>query len=90
MIIIGREFILPACALLVASGGMHLEPSMLGKWKATVQFVALALAMIRPDVIIAGAYLDQWVLVIAAAIVTVPGPAWTISCASLAALRARP
>ena len=43
---------------------------MLGKWKATVQFVALALAMIRPDVIIAGAYLDQWVLVIAA-IVTV-------------------
>ena len=28
---------------------------MLGKWKATVQFVALGLAMIRPDVMIAGA-----------------------------------
>jgi phosphatidylglycerophosphate synthase len=41
---------------------------MLGKWKATLQFVALALAILRPDVIIAGAYLDQWVLVIAAVV----------------------
>ena len=39
---------------------------MLGKWKATVQFVAIALAMLRPDVTIAGAYLDQWAMVIAA------------------------
>ena len=70
MIIIGREFTLLGLRAVVASTGQHLDPSMLGKWKATVQFVALALAMIRPDVIIAGAYLDQWVLVIAA-IVTV-------------------
>ena len=70
MIIIGREFTLLGLRAAVASSGQHLDPSMLGKWKATVQFVALALAMIRPDVIIAGAYLDQWVLVIAA-IVTV-------------------
>ena len=41
---------------------------MLGKWKATVQFVAIALAMLRPDVKIAGAYLDQWLLVVAAVI----------------------
>ena len=39
-----------------------------GKWKATLQFVAIALAILRPDVIIAGAYLDQWVLVIAAVV----------------------
>ena len=39
---------------------------MLGKWKATVQFVAITLAILRPDVIIAGAYLDQWAMVIAA------------------------
>ncbi len=38
---------------------------MLGKWKATVQFAAIALAMVRPDVTIAGAYLDQWAMVIA-------------------------
>ncbi len=41
---------------------------MLGKWKATVQFVAIALAMLRPDVTIAGAFLDQWLLVVAALI----------------------
>ena len=34
---------------------------MLGKWKTTVQFVAIVLAMLRPDVTIAGAYLDEWV-----------------------------
>ena len=36
---------------------------MLGKWKATVQFAAIALAMLRPDVTIAGAYLDEWGMV---------------------------
>jgi phosphatidylglycerophosphate synthase len=39
---------------------------MLGKWKATVQFVAIALAMIRPDVTIAGEYLDEWLMIVAA------------------------
>jgi phosphatidylglycerophosphate synthase len=33
-----------------------------------VQFVAIALAILRPDVTIAGAYLDQWAMVIAAAV----------------------
>ena len=53
----------------VAAQGLHLEASMLGKWKATVQFVAIALVMLRPDVVIGGVFLDQWVLV-AAAVVT--------------------
>jgi CDP-diacylglycerol---glycerol-3-phosphate 3-phosphatidyltransferase len=70
MLIIGREFTLLGLRAVVASTGQHLDPSLLGKWKATVQFAALALAMIRPDVTIAGAFLDEWVLVIAA-IVTV-------------------
>ena len=39
---------------------------MLGKWKATIQFAALTVAMLRPDVIIAGAYLDEWGLLFAA------------------------
>ena len=39
---------------------------MLGKWKATIQFAALTIAMLRPDVIIAGAYLDEWGMVFAA------------------------
>ena len=70
LVIIGREFSLLGLRAAVADQGRHLEPSMLGKSKATVQFVALALAMLRPDVVIAGAYLDQWVLG-AAALITV-------------------
>jgi phosphatidylglycerophosphate synthase len=35
-----------------------------------VQFVAIALVMLRPDVVIGGVLLDQWVLIVAA-IVTV-------------------
>ena len=66
MAIIGRELTLLGLRAAVAAQGMHLEPSILGKWKATVQFVALALVMLRPDVTIAGAFLDQWLLGVAA------------------------
>jgi CDP-diacylglycerol--glycerol-3-phosphate 3-phosphatidyltransferase len=69
LVIIGREFTILGLRAAVASGGRHLETSMLGKWKATVQFAAIALAMLRPDATIAGAYLDEWVMV-GAAIVT--------------------
>src|ERR1700729_308847 len=48
------------------SGGPRFETSMLGKWKATVQFVAITLAILRPDVMMLHAYLDQWAMVIAA------------------------
>lgn len=68
MVIIGRELSLLGLRAAVAAQGLHLEPSMLGKWKATTQFVALALVMLRPDVVIAGAFLDQWLLAIAAVI----------------------
>jgi CDP-diacylglycerol--glycerol-3-phosphate 3-phosphatidyltransferase len=69
LVIVGREFTILGLRAAVASGGRHLETSMLGKWKATVQFVAIALAMLRPDVSVADAYLDEWVMV-AAALVT--------------------
>lgn len=69
LVIVGREFTILGLRAAVASGGRHLETSMLGKWKATVQFAAIALAMLRPDVSFGGAYLDEWAMV-AAAIVT--------------------
>jgi phosphatidylglycerophosphate synthase len=59
---------------------------MLGKWKATVQFVAVALAMLRPDVLFAGAYLDQWAMVVAAVVTVWSGADYLIR--SSAALRA--
>jgi CDP-diacylglycerol--glycerol-3-phosphate 3-phosphatidyltransferase len=68
LIIVGREFTILGLRAAVASGGKHFETSMVGKWKATVQFVAITLAILRPDVVIAGVYLDQWAMVLAAAI----------------------
>lgn len=68
LIIIGREFAILGLRAAVASDGRQFETSMLGKWKATVQFVAIALAMLRFNVVIAGAYLDQWAMVIAAVV----------------------
>jgi len=65
LIIIAREFTILGLRAAVAAGGARFDTSMLGKWKATVQFVAVALAMLRPDVTIAGAYLDQWAMVVA-------------------------
>jgi CDP-diacylglycerol--glycerol-3-phosphate 3-phosphatidyltransferase len=65
LVIIGRELVLLGLRAAVAAQGRHLEPSPLGKWKATVQFVAIALVMLRPDVKIAGAWLDEWVLILA-------------------------
>ena len=69
LVIVGREFTILGLRAAVAAGGVRvMETSMLGKWKATVQFVAIALAILRPDVTIAGAYLDQWAMVIAAVV----------------------
>jgi CDP-diacylglycerol--glycerol-3-phosphate 3-phosphatidyltransferase len=69
LVIIAREFTILGLRAAVAAGGVRvMETSMLGKWKATIQFVAIALAILRPDVTIAGAYLDQWAMVIAAAV----------------------
>jgi CDP-diacylglycerol---glycerol-3-phosphate 3-phosphatidyltransferase len=68
LVIVGREFAILGLRVAVVAEGRHFETSMVGKWKATVQFVAITLAMLRPDVVIAGAYLDQWAMVIAALI----------------------
>jgi len=86
IIIIGREFTILGLRAAVEAHGSHLEPSMLGKWKATIQFAALGLVMIRPDVTIAGAYLDEWGVALAALITVWSGVQYLINFSS--ALRA--
>jgi CDP-diacylglycerol--glycerol-3-phosphate 3-phosphatidyltransferase len=68
LVIVGRELTILGLRAAVEYGGIRFETSMLGKWKATVQFVALTLAMLHPSVRFAGAYLDQWAMVVAAAV----------------------
>jgi CDP-diacylglycerol--glycerol-3-phosphate 3-phosphatidyltransferase len=68
LVIIAREFTILGLRAAVAGTGAHMETSKLGKWKATVQFATIALAMLRPHVHFAGAYLDQWLLAVAAVV----------------------
>jgi CDP-diacylglycerol--glycerol-3-phosphate 3-phosphatidyltransferase len=68
LVIVAREFTILGLRAAVESGGRQFETSMLGKWKATVQFVAITLAILRPDALILGAYLDQWAMAIAAVV----------------------
>jgi CDP-diacylglycerol---glycerol-3-phosphate 3-phosphatidyltransferase len=88
ILIIGRELSLLGLRAAVAAQGLQLNPSLLGKWKATVQFVAIGLVMLRPDVTIAGAYLDQWLLGLAALITVWSGIDYFVRFSSV--LRTQP
>jgi CDP-diacylglycerol--glycerol-3-phosphate 3-phosphatidyltransferase len=54
----------------VASGaeGAVVTPSFLGKAKANLQFVAIFVAILRPDIVIDGRFLDEWLMWLAAAV----------------------
>jgi CDP-diacylglycerol---glycerol-3-phosphate 3-phosphatidyltransferase len=68
-IIVGRELVLMGLRGLIAAEGDVLAPSMLGKLKTSIQFVAIALAILRPgDPIIGSLYFDELVMLVAAAI----------------------
>jgi len=69
-IIVGRELIILGLRGAVAVDGAVMQPSIWGKLKTTIQFIAILLAILRPGGTIGGAYLDEWVM-IAAAVVTV-------------------
>jgi CDP-diacylglycerol--glycerol-3-phosphate 3-phosphatidyltransferase len=67
-VIVGRELVLMGVRGVIATEGEVMVPSMLGKLKTSVQFVAIALAILRPGDEIAGLYVDEWAMLIAAAI----------------------
>jgi CDP-diacylglycerol--glycerol-3-phosphate 3-phosphatidyltransferase len=67
-IIVGRELIILGLRAAVAADGAIIQPSMWGKLKTTIQFVAILLAILRPGDPIAGEYVDEWVMLAAAAI----------------------
>jgi CDP-diacylglycerol---glycerol-3-phosphate 3-phosphatidyltransferase len=68
LIIIGRELIVLGLRGAVAADGGHVKPSIWGKLKANVQFVAIGLAIVRWPIVLGPLYLDEWVMVLAAAI----------------------
>ena len=69
-IIIGRELTVMGLRSVAALDQSTVPPSLWGKSKATIQFVAITLAILRPDISIGPFRLDQWVMA-AAVVVTV-------------------
>jgi CDP-diacylglycerol--glycerol-3-phosphate 3-phosphatidyltransferase len=70
-VIVGREIlVLGLKGAASAAEGSAVGPSLLGKAKANLQFLAILLAIWRPDVLLGGRFLDVWAMW-AAALVTV-------------------
>ena len=67
-LIIGRELVIMGLRGAIASEGEIMSPSMLGKLKTSIQFLAIVLAIFRPADPIGGLFLDEWVMLAAAAI----------------------
>jgi CDP-diacylglycerol--glycerol-3-phosphate 3-phosphatidyltransferase len=68
LIIVGRELMVLGLRGVIAAEGTVMQPSIWGRMKTAVQFLAILLAILRPGDEIGGAYIDEWVMVAAAAI----------------------
>jgi CDP-diacylglycerol--glycerol-3-phosphate 3-phosphatidyltransferase len=68
VIIIGRELTIMGLRGVIAAEGAVMQPSLLGKLKTSIQFLAILLAILRPGDPVGGLYLDEWVMLVAAAI----------------------
>jgi CDP-diacylglycerol--glycerol-3-phosphate 3-phosphatidyltransferase len=68
VLIIGRELVIMGLRGVIAAGGAVMEPSSLGKLKTSVQFLAIALAIVRLGDPVGGLYADEWLMLAAAAI----------------------
>jgi CDP-diacylglycerol--glycerol-3-phosphate 3-phosphatidyltransferase len=67
-LIVGRELVLMGLRGMIASEGEVMAPSMLGKLKTSIQFLAIALAILRPGDPVGGVFIDEWAMLVAAAI----------------------
>jgi CDP-diacylglycerol--glycerol-3-phosphate 3-phosphatidyltransferase len=68
LIIVGRELVILGLRGVIAAEGTVMQPSILGKLKTSIQFLAILLAILRPGDPVGGAYIDEWVMLVAAAI----------------------
>jgi CDP-diacylglycerol--glycerol-3-phosphate 3-phosphatidyltransferase len=85
-LIVGREIAILGLRGTVAAEGTVFPPSPGGKAKAAAQFLAVFLAIVRPGDPVAGAYVDEWAMIAAAAITLVTGVDYLVRFSS--ALRA--
>lgn len=70
-IIIGREIAIMGLRSVAALDSSTVPPSIWGKWKATIQFVAITFAILLLPVDIGFWRLDQWLMAIAVVVTVV-------------------
>ncbi len=71
LIIVGREIVILGLRGMVAADGTIMAPSIWGKLKANVQFVAVLLAIVRYPRPLGSLYLDEYVMIVAAVVTVV-------------------
>jgi CDP-diacylglycerol--glycerol-3-phosphate 3-phosphatidyltransferase len=67
-LIVGRELAIMGLRGVIAADGAVMVPSPLGKIKTSVQFIAIALAIVRPGDPVGGLYVDEWAMLVAAVV----------------------
>jgi CDP-diacylglycerol--glycerol-3-phosphate 3-phosphatidyltransferase len=72
-VIIGREMAILGLRGVAAASGTVVKPSVWGKLKANVQFLAILLALLRYPHELGPLLLDQWVMLAAAVITVISG-----------------
>jgi CDP-diacylglycerol--glycerol-3-phosphate 3-phosphatidyltransferase len=68
IIIIGREILILGLRGIAAAEGTIMRPSIWGKAKANVQFLAIFMAILRAPDRFGSLYPDQWVMLVAAVV----------------------
>jgi CDP-diacylglycerol--glycerol-3-phosphate 3-phosphatidyltransferase len=67
-LIVGREIAISGLRGIAAMDGVKVPPSIWGKWKASVQYLAIFMALLRTADTYGGLYPDQWMMILAVAI----------------------
>jgi CDP-diacylglycerol--glycerol-3-phosphate 3-phosphatidyltransferase len=67
-LIVGRELLILGLRGVVAADGAVFAPSIWGKLKTNVQFVAILLAILRYPHRLGGLFLDEWMMLVAAGV----------------------
>lgn len=67
-IIVGRELLILGLRGVVAADGTVMRPSIWGKLKANVQFLAVFLAIMRTAPKLGPLFVDQWAMLVAAVV----------------------
>lgn len=72
-VIVAREIAISGLRSIAAMDGVQVPPSIWGKWKATIQYAAIFMALMRTSSEVGGLYPDQWMMLVAVAVTLLSG-----------------